>query len=127
MKPFCETNHKKKSKTEGSAWKMLNLSHQCTVKWKCPLHLSVHLLNENNIPCCYLPHRAIVQKKHDKTSKGVWGKKYHQSTGIIIKMKVLMLSFSCCQIQKAHSNFILETMLLSLLLVTHSYFLRRQS
>lgn len=39
---------------------------------------------------------------------------HNPSTTIIIKMQALTLSFSCCQMQKTHSNFIFETVLQSL-------------
>lgn len=64
--------------------------------------------------------QAVVEEKQDKTSKMALKGKYYQSTVVIIKIKALALSLSCCQMQKAHFNFIFETVLLSLPLVTDS-------
>lgn len=73
--------------------------------------------------------QAVVEEKQDKTSKMALKGTYYQSTVIIIKIKALTLSFSCCQMQKAHFNFIFETVLLSLPLVTDSFLFseRKQS
>ena len=61
--------------------------------------------------------------EQDKTCKRTLKRTYYQLTVIIIKIKALTLSFSCCQMQKAHFNFIFETVLLSLFLVIHSFFI----
>lgn len=73
--------------------------------------------------CLYLPHRTIVENKQDKTGKKALKRTHDKSTVVVIKIKALTLSLSCCQIQKAHSNFIFETVLLSLFLVTHFFFI----
>lgn len=73
-----------------------------------------------NIMCLHLSHRAIVENKQDQTHKRALKRTHYWSIVIIIKIKALTLSFSCCQIQKAHSNFTFET---AAFVVSHTFIL----